>query len=56
MGKIGAPGKKKKIIKGPHVCHVRGADYMDIIDFNSHIAHHEGVTYKCPTCDKTFRS
>ena len=56
MGKISAPGKKKQIIKGPHVCHVCGADYVNIIDFNSHIASHEGVTYKCQKCDKTFRS
>ena len=38
------------------MCHVCGADYVNIVDFNSHIASHEGITYKCPTCDKTFRS
>ena len=48
--------EKKQIIKGPHVCHVCGVDCVNIIDFNSHIASHEGVTYKCPNCDKTFRS
>ena len=56
IGNIRAPGKKKTIIKGPHVCYVCGGDYMNIVNFNSHIAHHEGVTYKCPQCDKTFRS
>ena len=38
------------------MCHVCGADYVNIIDFNSHIASHKGITYKCPKCDKTFRS
>ena len=55
MGKTGAPGKKKKIIEGPHMCHVCGVNYMNIINFNSHIASHR-VTYKCPKCDQIFRS
>ena len=55
MGKIGAPGKKKQIIKDPHVCHACKVAYVNIVDLNSHIASHEGFTYKCPKCDETFR-
>ena len=56
MGKMTGASKPKKTIEGPYVCHVCGSDYMNEIDYVSHIGTHEGITFKCPQCDKEFRS
>ena len=54
MGEMTGASKPKKTIKGPYNCHVCGSDYMNKIDYVSHIGTHEGITFKCPQCDKEF--
>ena len=39
--------RKKKCVKGLHVCQLCGKDYINKSDLNSHLMAHAGVTFNC---------
>ena len=42
--------RKKKCVKGLHVCQLCGKDYINKLDLNSHLIAHAGVTFNCERC------
>ena len=50
--------RKKECVKGQHICHLCGKDFVNKSDLNSHLMAHAGVTFKgpfsCPKCKKDF--
>ena len=41
---------KKWSVKGLHICHLCGKDYINKSDLNSHLMAHAGVTFNCEWC------
>ena len=46
--------KKKRAVKGLHICHLCGRDYINAVDLNGHLMKHAGVTFTCECCGKTL--
>ena len=46
--------KKKRAVKGLHICHLCGCDYMNAVDLNEYLMKHAGVTFTCECYGKTL--
>ena len=47
---------QKTSVKGLHICHICGQDYMNKSDLSNHIGQYEGLTFTYELCHKVFYS